>query len=117
MENLLSVLIGIQARSTSTRLPRKCFEPLGGKRLLDHVIDSCHRAERYVNKNTYKNNYSASTALLIPEGDPLKKGFGSQVNIVEGPEDDVLTRYAIAVEKYKPDYICRITGDCPLMPS
>lgn len=116
MENLISVLIGIQARSSSTRLPKKCFEPLGGKRMLDHVIDACDRAEKYLNKFTYKKNFTVSTALLIPEGDMIKKAFSSQAEIIEGPEFDVLTRYAIAHKKHNPDFICRITGDCPLIP-
>ena len=116
MENLISVLIAIQARSSSTRLPRKCFEPLGPKRLLDHVLDACGRAEKYLNKYTNVKNFTVSTILLIPENDPIKKGFHSQVEILEGPEFDVLTRFALAYKKLNPDYICRITGDCPLIP-
>lgn len=116
MENLLSVLIAIQARSTSTRLPKKCFEPIGTKRLLDHVIENCERAAKYSNKYTYKKNYTVSLALLIPEKDPIRRGFGSQIDIIEGPEFDVLKRFELAQEQLKPDYICRITGDCPLIP-
>lgn len=117
MEDLISVLIGIQARSTSERLPKKCYEPLGNKRMLDHVIDACKRAAQYSNKYTYKKNYTVSVALLIPEGDSIKRGFAGSCDIVEGPEFDVLTRFAVAANHYNPDYICRITGDCPLIPS
>lgn len=116
MENLISVLIGIQARSNSTRLPKKCFEPIGNRRLLDHVIENCDRAARYSNKHTSKSNYQINLALLIPKDDPIKKGFSTQIEVVEGPEFDVLTRYEIAQDKFNPDYICRITGDCPLIP-
>lgn len=116
MESLTSVLIGIQARSTSVRFPGKCFEPLGNKRLLDHVIDSCKRAAIYSNKYSYRKNYTTNVALLIPLNDPIKKGFSSQVDIIEGSEYDVLSRYQKAQKKYDADYICRITGDCPLIP-
>lgn len=116
MENLTSVLIGIQARSTSTRLPKKCFEPIGGKRLLDHVIEACNRAAKYSNRFTYRKNYTTDIALLIPEGDPIKRGFMSQAEIVEGPELDVLTRFEKAQRKFNADFVCRITGDCPLIP-
>jgi spore coat polysaccharide biosynthesis protein SpsF len=34
---------------------------------------------------------------------------------VEGPLADVLGRYKIAVDRYNPDYVVRITGDCPLI--
>jgi spore coat polysaccharide biosynthesis protein SpsF (cytidylyltransferase family) len=39
------------------------------------------------------------------------------VSIIEGPEFDVLERYAIAVRAQKPDAIVRLTGDCPLIQS
>lgn len=116
MENLINVLICIQARSNSTRLPKKCFEPIGNKRLLDHVIDACKNAAKHSNKYTYKKKYTVDVALLIPENDPIKKGFYSQCDIIEGSEFDVLSRFFKAQEKYNPDYICRITGDCPLIP-
>lgn len=109
------MLIAIQARSNSQRLPKKCFEPIGGKRLLDHVIDACDRAGKYLNKYTYKRNFTVSTSLLIPEGDVIKQAF-TGIDIVEGPEFDVLTRYMLAINKHEPDYVCRITGDCPLIP-
>jgi spore coat polysaccharide biosynthesis protein SpsF (cytidylyltransferase family) len=117
MENLTSVLIGIQARSTSQRLPKKCFEPIGNKRMLDHVIEACQSAAKYSNKYTYRTNYTVQIALLIPEGDIIRRAFtGSQVDIIEGPEFDVLTRFMAAQTKYQADYVCRITGDCPLIP-
>ncbi len=116
MENLISVLIGIQARSTSTRLPKKCFEPLGNKRLLDHVIDACDRSAKYSNMSTHRSNYTTAVALLIPYYDVIKTAFSSKIEIIEGPEYDVLTRFGIAQKKYNADYICRITGDCPLIP-
>lgn len=117
MENLISVLIGIQARSNSVRLPKKCFEPIGSKRLLDHVIDACTSAEKYLNRFTYKKNFTVNTALLIPEGDMIKTGFASQkIEIIEGSELDVLSRFVKAQEQFKSDFVCRITGDCPLIP-
>ncbi len=117
MQDLTHVLIAIQARSSSTRLPKKCFEPLGSKRLLDHVIDACDRSAKYSNRFTYRSKYSTGVALLIPTGDPIKAAFGSQIAIVEGSEIDVLSRFMDAQHKYNADYICRITGDCPLIPS
>jgi spore coat polysaccharide biosynthesis protein SpsF (cytidylyltransferase family) len=123
MEDLTKVLIAIQSRSSSTRLPRKCNEPLGTssepmgtKRLLDHVIDACLSAARYSNRFTKRTGVHIEVVLAIPEEDPIKHHFGSQVNVIEGPHLDVLARYMIAKEAYGADYICRITGDCPLIP-
>jgi spore coat polysaccharide biosynthesis protein SpsF (cytidylyltransferase family) len=117
MDELTRVLIAIQARSGNTRLPRKCFEPLGSKRLLDHVIDSCLRAAKYSNKFTTRKNFTTSVALIVPYGDPIIEAFGSQLPVMEGPEEDVLTRYVMAQRAFNADFVCRITGDCPLIPS
>ena len=55
-------------------------------------------------------------ALLVPKGDPLAKEFQGRVMVFEGPEDDVLARYANAVNGTHPDFIVRVTGDCPFIP-
>ncbi len=116
MERNLKVLIGIQARTNNSRLPKKAFEIIGKKRLLDHVIDACQRAAKYSNKFTYKKKYKVDCALLVPYGDPIKDAFG-EIDVIEGEELDVLSRYTKAMEIYEPDFICRVTGDCPLIPS
>ncbi len=116
MDEITKVLIAIQARSGNTRLPKKCFEPLGSKRLLDHVIDACLKAAKYSNKFTTRKNYTISVCLIVPFGDPIIEAFGSQLPVMEGPEEDVLTRYVKAAQLFKADYICRVTGDCPLIP-
>jgi spore coat polysaccharide biosynthesis protein SpsF len=108
------VMIGIQARSTSVRFPGKHFELLAGRMILDHVIDACEHAAEYVNR--LHAGLKPFVVLLTPDGDPLAERFAGKVDIFTGPEHDVLTRYHRAAEKYKPDYICRITGDCPLIP-
>lgn len=111
-----TVLIGIQARSTSERLPKKAFEYIGSKRMLDHVIDACVRAQKYSNKYADKKNYTVRVAVLCPYRDPIAESFKTQCSIIEGPEFDVLERYKIAMDLTEADYVCRITGDCPLIP-
>lgn len=113
---LTNVLIGIQARSTSTRLPGKCFEMLGRKRVLDHVIESCTRSAAYLNKFAEKNKMITRVVLLIPEDDPIKTHFKGKVEIIEGSLLDVLSRYKKASDVFGVDYVVRITGDCPLIP-
>lgn len=121
MYNPTRVYIGIQARSTSTRLPSKVFEKIGDKTMLNHVVDSCLDAARYLNRNTSSNDIRASVALLVPKGDPIVTTFKSTrsfdaVSIIEGDEHDVLSRYMELVKAQSPDYIVRITADCPLIP-
>jgi len=99
-------------------LPRKAFATIGKKRLLDHVIDTVVKSVRYLNKNSGKNRKIVVTsALLVPFEDEIVKRFQVGVPIVEGPELDVLSRFRIAVNKFKPDYLVRVTGDCPMLPS
>lgn len=106
------MLIGIQARSTSTRLPKKHHEIIENKRLLDHVIEACLSARDYVNRQ--KREEMVKVALLVPLGDVIKDDF-DRVPIFEGPEDDVLSRYAGAAREFDASHIVRVTGDCPLL--
>lgn len=118
MAHVYNVLIGIQARSTSERFPRKVFAEIGGKPLLQHVIDSCENTARYINRNTSKGRGKTlvTVALLIPQGDEIKEHF-PRTRCIEGDEQDVLSRYYKAAKVCDADYIVRVTGDCPLIPS
>lgn len=109
------VLIAIQARSGSTRLPRKAFELISGKMLLDRVIDACKKAAPRIN-HLQGGSVRCKVAVLTPYGDPIATEFKSRCDILEGPEQDVLKRYCLALEKYEPEYVVRITGDCPMIP-
>ena len=108
------IVIGIQARSTSTRLPGKSSFDLGSKTVIEHVIDRCNKSADWLNKNTIMD-FKASVWLLIPKGDRLKELKGN-FHTLEGSEPDVLSRYVQMAAECYPDYICRITGDCPLIP-
>ena len=113
---MTEVLIAVQARSTSIRFPNKHMEQLGGRMIMDHVIERCRGAAIYVNRLYSHIPIHASVALLTPEGDILAAAFAAKVEVFEGPELDVLRRYKLAADHYKPDFIVRITGDCPLIP-
>lgn len=110
------ILIAIQARSGSTRLPKKAFELIGGSRMLDHVIDNCKNSASYLSRRRGLD-VSVEVAVVTPVGDPIVNEFSSRCRIIEGSELDVLSRYAGAVHVYDPDYVVRITGDCPLIPA
>lgn len=111
------VVIGIQARSTSKRFPNKVFAKIGDKAVLQHVIDAAKDACVYSNRFTDRWQREVSFALLIPFDDPIKVHFAGAGRIIEGPEDDVLARYLKMAKETDADYIVRVTGDCPLIPS
>lgn len=110
------LVVGIQARSTSHRLPGKVHATLGKTSVLSRVISAVAESAEYVNKNLRKHlNLDVSFCLLVPTGDVIKKTFSGR--IIEGDENDVLSRYKKMADMLKPDYIVRITADCPLIPS
>lgn len=108
------ILIGVQARSSSTRLPRKAFALIGGRTMLDRVLQSCKQAAEWLSRN---QQIETQVAILSPEGDEIVEEFKRRYDFVEGPLEDVLTRYVLAAAKYLPDHIIRITGDCPMIQS
>jgi spore coat polysaccharide biosynthesis protein SpsF (cytidylyltransferase family) len=111
------VLIAIQARSTSARFPMKVQESISGETMLEHVIKACNGSAKYIQDFTRKQKMRVDVALLVPTGDPLIEPMRRRVRIVEGPEQDVLSRYRMALDQLKPDYVVRVTGDCPLLPA
>jgi spore coat polysaccharide biosynthesis protein SpsF (cytidylyltransferase family) len=110
------VVIAIQARSGSTRLPRKAFELIGNKMMLDHVIYSAKSAAKYINHHSAKSGIEADVVVVTPVGDQIAEAFRSRCPILTGPEKDVLERYIIATRELGADYVVRLTGDCPLIP-
>lgn len=110
------ILIGIQARSTSQRFPNKGMADLCGKPVLEHVVSTCLSVRDYLSKGKI-DELDVHVALLVPYGDHLKDYFDKLVRVVEGDENDVLSRYWKASNDAQYDYIVRITGDCPMIPS
>ncbi len=96
----------VQARTGSTRFPRKVLADLGGRPLILHVLE---RAAAIPGVQT--------TIAAIPYGDTelgdviQAAGYG----VFEGPGDDVLRRYALAAEVVAADVIVRVTGDTPVL--
>jgi spore coat polysaccharide biosynthesis protein SpsF (cytidylyltransferase family) len=116
-KTLSEVLIGIQARSTSTRFPGKCWEMIGGKTVTEHVLAACRSAAYHTNRFTRGHGINVNVALLIPLGDNLGDEYRGRATVFEGDLNDVLNRYVSAVSETASDYVVRVTGDCPLIPA
>jgi spore coat polysaccharide biosynthesis protein SpsF len=56
-----------------------------------------------------------SVNLLIPYNDNKLASPRPGINIIEGNEADVMSRYASLQEKHPAHYVVRITADCPLL--
>ena len=96
----------VQARINSSRLPNKIFNSVGGWPLLRHVLWRCKQI-RHVQ----------TVICAIPDTDDPSKFREicdlEGVVVVQGPEQDVLSRYLRAAGAS--DVIMRVTSDCPLI--
>jgi len=97
-----------QARMSSTRLPGKTLMDLGGRPVVDHVIERA-RASRLASDVWVATTTDATDDVLVAHLDEL------DVPYVRGSLDDVLARYVEAAEASHADAIVRITCDCPLI--
>lgn len=104
-----SVWAVVQARTGSTRLPRKVLADIEGKAMLDRVV------ERVTSADTIDGVIVATTHQ--PTDDAIIDLLTSHchVQVVRGAESDVLDRYRDAQRACGADVIVRITSDCPLI--
>jgi spore coat polysaccharide biosynthesis protein SpsF (cytidylyltransferase family) len=98
----------VQARTGSSRLPRKVLLELAGKPLLLHVLDRLARArelDAIVVATSAEPADDAVAALCAAHGTPC----------VRGPHEDVAARFALAAREHRLDAFVRVSGDSPLI--
>jgi spore coat polysaccharide biosynthesis protein SpsF len=104
----LKVVIIVQARTGSTRLPGKILKKVEGRPLLSYQIERLRKVENaneLVIATTTKSNDDEIVSLC----DSMKCSY------FRGSEHNVLSRYYNAAIKFKADCIVRINSDCPLI--
>jgi len=104
----MNTLAIIQARMSSSRLPGKVLQEIGGKPMLQHVVERAQRAR------------SLDAVLVATTSDPSDNpiaDFAAAQGLLcyRGSLHDVLDRYYQAARLYQPQNIVRITADCPLI--
>ena len=101
-------VIILQARLSSSRLPKKVLADLSGKPLIAHIVDRLKSASR-----------ADVVCVAIPsdaDEDPLAEAVKQlDVHLVRGSAHDVLGRYIQAAYETQADVIVRATGDNPLV--
>ncbi len=106
-EQSTKIIAILQARMTSSRLPGKVLRQIVGKPMLWHQINRVKRAREY-------------DRLIIatssdPSDDPIAELCRElKTECFRGNLDNVLDRYYRAAQNYEPDFVVRLTGDCPL---
>jgi glutamate-1-semialdehyde aminotransferase/spore coat polysaccharide biosynthesis protein SpsF (cytidylyltransferase family) len=102
-------IIGItQARIGSSRLPGKVLLTIKGKTLLQIHLERA-KASKLVNKWLVATTHEQGSDLICDIASKLSLGW------FKGSLDDVLDRFYLAAKDYHPDYVVRITSDCPLV--
>lgn len=105
---MYKILVVIQARMGSTRLPGKILMPLHGQPLLLCLIDS-------LKQSRYDCEFVVATSDKA-ENNRLENFLRENgIKCYRGSENDVLSRFTDIVCKFKPDIVVRATADDPLM--
>ena len=105
---MVNVILVTQARVGSTRLPSKILKEIGGISLLQIHLER-------LKKSRYGDNLVVATTFEDGVEQIIKIANSVQVAYYQGDTDDVLGRFYNAVKDRNPDYIVRVTSDCPLL--
>lgn len=101
------ILAVLQARVSSTRLPGKVLKPILGQPMIMRQIERVMRS-RLIDRLVVATSKERTD-------DALEQACAMHdVNCFRGSLDDVLERFYQASATYNPEYVVRLTGDCPL---
>ena len=101
------VVLIVQARMGSSRLPGKSMMDLAGKPMIYRVLDRISRVKN-ANKIVLAIPEGPENDILVDQASKLK------INVYRGSEKDLLDRYYQAARKYDADIVGRIPADNPL---
>ena len=101
------LLIGIQARTNSTRLKGKIYEKIGDKSILEWVYNACCI-------EVHHKIIQCLPIVLGPIDDVRLRDFclEKKMEYREGDPEDLVTRYLSAITAYQAWACIRVTGDC-----
>ena len=104
----MNIVIIVQARMGSTRLPGKVAKRVLGKTLLEYLLERLKRVKK-------SNDLCVATTTDSRNQPILDICSAMFVKTFRGSEEDVLERYFLAAQKFRADAIVRVTADCPLI--
>ena len=104
----MKIIAITQARTGSTRFPNKIMNKIGDRTLLSIHVDRIKKAKK-INSIIIATTNKKNDNSIKYHADKLN------VNCYRGDEDDVLDRFYQAAKIHNPDYVVRLTSDCPLI--
>jgi len=101
------ILAVLQARVSSSRLPGKVLKPILGVPMILRQIERIRRAQRI--------ERLVLATSVDPSDDALAEVVAQAgIEVSRGSLADVLDRFVKAAAPHRPDWVVRLTGDCPL---
>lgn len=102
------ILAIVQARTGSTRLPGKVLLDLGGRTVLERVVER-------VSASKLVDDIVVATTVSPADLEIVKLCLSAGIKVYRGSECDVLDRYYQAAKMFSAGHILRVTADCPLI--
>jgi spore coat polysaccharide biosynthesis protein SpsF len=104
----MRVLVVVQARTSSTRLPQKVLLPLAGKPLLVRMLDRVRAA---------RTPFQLCVATTTDAGDDPVARLADDAGVacVRGHPTDLLDRHVQAARQADAQAVVKIPSDCPLI--
>jgi spore coat polysaccharide biosynthesis protein SpsF len=103
------IVILVQARMGSSRLPGKVLRDVAGKPLVARVLERLERATK-ADAIVVATTDRASDDVLVEVVESFPR-----IGVFRGPEEDVLARFEAAARTHDADVVVRVTSDCPLI--
>ncbi len=98
----------IQARSGSSRLPGKVLKNIEGRSAIWHMLNR-------VSKSSILDEIIVATTIGLEDVPIVKEVSSLGYRVFVGSSEDVLDRYYQAARLLSPEYVVRLTADCPLL--
>lgn len=108
MDSSLNIVTLIQARSGSSRFPKKILMPLCGKTLIQRMIERIQEA---------KLTGTIVVITTTDSSDDIIENICTEngINFYRGHPTDLLDRHFKAALEYNADAVVKIPSDCPLI--
>jgi spore coat polysaccharide biosynthesis protein SpsF len=108
LDEKLRVVILVQARMGSTRLPGKVLKEVLEKPLLQYLIERLKRVE-------LADEVVIATTTNDLDQEIVEFCQMEQIPLFRGSEEDVLARFYQAAKAFNAEVVVRVTSDCPLI--
>ncbi len=105
----------IQARTGSSRFPRKIYEDINGKSALRRVLEGVKKAEVPHKIVLAMPGYDEEEFLNKFKAGEFTEAVDNRFAVHFGDPDDLVDRYFKAARAHQIDLIVRVTADCPLI--